>query len=272
LRTRAFTLLEVMVAVAILGLSLTVILSAQAGLYAGGAYAQHTSIATGLLRCRMAEIEERLLKLGYPLVDEKDDGACCDGDLRSDMKCEWSVERIELPTPDPAALASSSPMGTSSPGSPGGPLSALMGGQSAAGGLPAGLPAGLGLTGSSSQGSLGLSGADGGVGGIASALRDGTGGGMSAVAQMAMTMVYPTLKPMLEASIRKINVKVTWKEGIQKRDVSATLYVTQPMRGDAITAAAAASGATPGGGLPGMPGGGLGIPGLGTIPGQGTSR
>ena len=36
-----------MVAVAILGLSLTVILSAQAGLYAGGNYAQHTSIATG---------------------------------------------------------------------------------------------------------------------------------------------------------------------------------------------------------------------------------
>src|SRR3954464_9423014 len=93
-RLRAFTLLEVMVAVAILGLSLTVILSAQAGLYAGGGYAQHTSIATGLLRCRMTEIEERLLKLGYPEADEKDDGSCCDDDLRNDMKCEWKVERI----------------------------------------------------------------------------------------------------------------------------------------------------------------------------------
>ena len=69
MKTRGFTLLEVMVAVAILGLSLTVILSAQAGLYSGGAYAQHTSVATGLLRCRMTEIEERMLKLGYPEVE-----------------------------------------------------------------------------------------------------------------------------------------------------------------------------------------------------------
>jgi general secretion pathway protein I len=244
-RTRAFTLLEVMVAVAILGLSLTVILSAQAGLYSGGAYAQHTSIATGLVRCRMAEIEERLMKLGFPLSEEKDEGACCDDDLRADMKCEWAVERIELPTPDPAALASSSPMGTSSPGSPGsgplGPLSALMGG----GQPPAGAAAGLSQMAFGQGSSMSLSG-DGGVSSVASALKDGTGGGVSALAQMAMTIVYPSLKPMLESSIRKITVKVTWKEGIQKRDLSVVQYVTRPMRGDAITAAAAASGGMPG--------------------------
>src|SRR5262249_23539385 len=50
LNRRGFTLLEVMVAVAILGLSLTVILSAQAGLYSGSTYAQHTSVAVGLAR------------------------------------------------------------------------------------------------------------------------------------------------------------------------------------------------------------------------------
>jgi len=243
---RAFTLLEVMVAVAILGLSLTVILSAQAGLYAGGAYAQHTSIATGLLRCRMAEIEERLVKLGFPEAAENDEGSCCDGDLRSDMKCEWSVERIELPQPDPAALASSSPMSTSSPGSTGGgPLSALMGGQSPAGGVPA-----LSQMAFAPGGSLALAG-DGGVSSLASALKDGTGGGVSALAQLAMTIVYPSLKPMLEASIRKINVKVIWKEGILRRDLSAVQYVTRPMRGDAITAAAAASGGVPGTPAPG---------------------
>ena len=251
MKSRAFTLLEVMVAVAILGLSLTVILSAQAGLYAGGAYAQHTSIATGLLRCRMAEIEERLMKLGFSMSDEKDDGACCDDDLRPDMKCEWAVERIELPTPDPAALASANPMGTGGPGSttggsgPLGPLSALMGGgQNPAGGVP-----GLGQMPFGSGTSLSLSG-DAGVSGLASALKSGTGGGMSAIAQLAMTFVYPTLKPMLEASIRKVTVKVIWKEGIQKRDLSAIQYVTRPMRGDAITAAAAASA-----GIPGLGGG-----------------
>ena len=243
--TAGFTLLEVMVAVAILGLSLTVILSAQAGLYAGGAYAQHTSIATGLLRCRMTEIEERLAKLGYPEADEKDDGACCDDDFRADMRCEWKVERIELPTPDPAAMASASPTSTAGPG--GGPLSALMGmgsGQGAPGGL-----SGLSQM-AFSPSNLALSSADGGISGMASALKEGTGGGVAALAQMAMSIVYPTLKPMLEASIRKITVKVVWKEGVQKRDLSAIQYVTRPMRGDAITAAAAASGLLPGAPVP----------------------
>ena len=92
---------------------------------------------------------------------------------------------------------------------------------------------------------------DAGVSGLASALKDGTGGGVSALAQMAMSIVYPTLKPMLEASIRKITVKVLWKEGIQKRDLSAIQYVTRPMRGDAITAAAAASAGLNGGMAPG---------------------
>ena len=222
--SRAFTLLEVMVAVGILGLSLTVILSAQAGLYAGGGYAQHTSIATGLLRCRMTEIEERLVKLGYPESDEKDDGSCCDADLRPDMRCEWKVERIELPSIDPAAMGSASPGSTAGPG--GSPLSALMGG---AQGAPGGPLAALGqMAGSTS--SLSLSGADGGVSSLASALSSGTGGGMSAIAQLAMGFVYPTLKPMLEASIRKITVKVAWKEGVQSRELSAVQYVTKPMR------------------------------------------
>jgi general secretion pathway protein I len=229
--SRAFTLLEVMVAVAILGLSLTVILSAQAGLYAGGGYAQHTSIATGLLRCRMTEIEERLAKLGYPEADEKDDGSCCDDDLRNDMRCEWKVERIELPTIDPAAMASANPMGTGDPGGSGGPLGplgALMGG----GQGPTGALSGLSQLPTTS---MSLSSADGGVSGLASALNSGTGGGMSAIAQLAMGFVYPTLKPMLEASIRKVTVKVTWKEGILSRDLSAIQYVTRPMRSDALT-------------------------------------
>jgi general secretion pathway protein I len=223
-----------MVAVAILGLSLTVILSAQAGLYAGGAYAQRTSIASGLLRCRMAEIEERMMKLGFPETDDKDDGACCEDDLRQDLRCEWKIERIELPQPDPMGM-SSADGGSSSGG--GGPLSALMGLGAGATGAPGGMGAlgALGQMNLGGSGSLSLS-SDAGVAGLASALKSGTGGGMSALAQIAMTMVYPTLKPMLEASTRKITVKVKWKEGVNEREVSAIQFVTRPMRGDAITA------------------------------------
>jgi hypothetical protein len=68
---------------------------------------------------------------------------------------------------------------------------------------------------------------------------------------------------MLEASIRKVTVKIIWKEGIHKRDISVIQYVTRPMRGDAITAAAAAASGMQPGGLPPT-----GAPGMGTVPGM----
>jgi general secretion pathway protein I len=252
-RQRAFTLLEIMVAVAILGLSLTVILSAQAGLYAGGAYAQRTSLATGLLRCRMAEIEERMMKLGFPETEDKDDGACCEDDLRQDLRCEWKIERIELPTPDSSGMSSADGGSSSSGTTGGGPLSALMGLGGGATGAPGGMGA-MGAMGALGQMGLGGSGlalsGDAGVAGLASALKSGTGGGMSALAQLAMGIVYPTLKPMLEASTRKITVKVKWKEGVNEREVSAIQFVTRPMRGDAITAMMMGSAD---GGVPALP-------------------
>src|SRR5690606_31928718 len=96
---RAFTLLEIMVAVAILGLSLTVILSAQAGLYSSGAYARNISQATGLARCKMSEVEEYLLKFGYPLDSQTDEGPCCEDDSRGPMRCSWAIETVTLPEP-----------------------------------------------------------------------------------------------------------------------------------------------------------------------------
>ena len=216
---RAFTLLEVMVAVAILGLSLTVILSAQAGLYSGGSYGQHTSLAIGLARCRMTELEERLIKLGYPEADENDDGTCCEDDSGKDMRCAWKVERVELPQAKPPELA---PAGsTGEPGPAGGPLAAL--GQLALN--PASIPT------------------DGGVAGLASVLKEGTGG-TAGIEAFAMSLVYPMLKPMLEASIRKVTVTVSWKEGIRDRDLAIVQYVTRPMRAPVLPPTGAPSGGT----------------------------
>jgi general secretion pathway protein I len=217
-----------MVAVAILGLSLTVILSAQAGLYSGGAYAQHTSVATGLLRCRMTEIEERMLKLGYPEVDERDDGACCEDDNHQDMRCEWSIDRVELPDPKPPELAPSASgglFGSSPPGA-----------DTTSGGGPLGTLAKIATNPQAFGG-------DAGVSSLASALKEGTGG-MAGIESLAMAIVYPQLKSLLEASIRKVTVKVKWREGRLDRDISITQYVTRPMRGVPL-ASSSASGSTP---------------------------
>ena len=213
-----------MVAVAILGLSLTVILSAQAGLYSGGAYAQHTSVAIGLARCRMTELEEELLKLGYPQTDQKDEGACCQDDSRQDMRCSWKVEKIELPQAKPPELASSA-------------------GGLALGTPPAGSAASpLGMVTQLASNPQALSG-DGGIAAITSALKDQ--GGTAGIEAMAMSFVYPTLKLMLEASIRKVTVTVNWKEGLRERDITVVQYVTRPVSGPATGGIGADGGVLP---------------------------
>lgn len=252
-----FTLLEVMVAVAILGLSLTVILSAQVGLFSTGTYNQHVSVALGLGRCKMTELEEQFLKLGYPEVDTNDEGACCNSDLRSDFTCAWKIQRVELPQPpltDPFAAASGAGPAGSPPGLGGlGAIGAL----AQAGGTFGPAPGGSADLGQIAQG---LSGT--GTGGLAGVLSSGAAaGGVGGLAPMLFGMVYPSIKPMLESSIRRVTVVVRWREGVASRDIEVLQWVTNPTRGgflsDAIDSASLQ-------GLPGLPGapGGFGAPGL----------
>ena len=98
-RTRGFTLLEVLVAIAILGLGMTAILSAQTGLFASSSYSEKISMASGKVRCRLSELELKLNKEGYPLTDQKDEGNCCNDEVSPGFKCKWKIEKIELPQP-----------------------------------------------------------------------------------------------------------------------------------------------------------------------------
>src|SRR4051794_20440417 len=96
--SRGFSLLEVMVAIAILGLVLTVILSAQGGLAASNRSSANMGQAVSLGRCKMSEIEERLLKLGYPELDQIDPGVpCCEDEKSEVFSCDTRVEKIEMP-------------------------------------------------------------------------------------------------------------------------------------------------------------------------------
>lgn len=208
-RQRGFTLLEVLVAVAILGMSMTVILSSQVGLFSSAQRAQQLSLATNLGRCKMTEVELQLQKEGYPSTDLNEEGVCCEEEEETDFQCSWKVEKVELP--QPASLSSGSD-GGADPMSGGGlgPLAALLGGPAGGGDL--------------------AGGGDAGLAGLATALGAGTTG-TQGIASMLMGLVYPNLKPMLEASIRKVTIKVEWKEGKNKRDLSFIQYVTNPQQG-----------------------------------------
>lgn len=228
---RGFTLLEVLVAIAILGLGLTVILGSQVGLFTNAARGQHLTIATNLARCKMGEIEVDLLKLGYQLTDVKDDGPCCgDDDGSEGYRCAWKVERVTLPEL-PLSGADAGPPGAGDAGLDLGPIK-LLAGLNQPGGNALGdkaSPADLAKTLGNAPSPMGL-------------------------APMMMSMVYPTLKPMLEASIRKVSVTVSYKEGKFERELLVTQYVTNPQQGQ-LDPTVAGVGGGGGVGLPGMLGG-----------------
>jgi general secretion pathway protein I len=226
---RGFTLLEVLVAIAILGLGLTVILSSQAGLFSSASRGEHLTAASNVLRCKMSEIELTLAQKGFSLTDEKDEGDCCD-DENEGYTCSWRIERVELP-----------PLPQASPDADGGaPGPAGSAGLKGPGGLSletpppapgAGGPLGALMNISASQGaSLGDKATPGSV------MQQLGSTGSSGMEGMVMGFVYPSLKPMLEASIRRITVKVMWKEGQRPRELEVTQFLTRPQEGQLGTA------------------------------------
>jgi len=209
---RGFTLLEVMVAVAILGLALTAILAAQAGALSSASHARHLSVATGLVRCKMTELEEHVVKEGFQELDETDEGVCCEGDETPNVRCSWRVEKPEFPEPKYGELNLDTDIG----GGEAGPLGMLAG--AAQGANPFGQEASV------TDIAQTLAGGTGATGESAGGMADGILG-------MGMQMIYPDLKSIFEASTRRIVVKVHWKEGVREHELEIAQWFTIPQKG-----------------------------------------
>ncbi len=213
---RGFTLLEVMVAMAILAMGLTMILSSQAGLFASAKRVQDETQAASLMRCKMSEVEQHLLEYGFPLIEQNDSGDCCEG-AEGEFSCEWTIQTVQLPEP--------SAFGDTEEGE--GIFDDSDDTSSSSGLSP--LVAGLGEAQALSPMHSGALSEVEGMGDLAGTLGESAeGGGMVG---MALSLVYPTLKPMLEASIRKVKVAVVWQEGEKERRFEAIQYVTNPLEG-----------------------------------------
>lgn len=220
MKSRGFTLVEVLVAVSILGLGLTIILSSQAGLFASSQRVEHVTAASNLLRCKMTEVELQLQKYGFPLLDQTEQGECCEEESDARYSCEWAIEPIELPQPstmaenamsDPtSADTATDTSGTGGLGTNMGALGALMTLQQTQG-------ASLGENPTMTD--------------FATMMSESSPDGSQGMVAMAMSFVYPSLKPMLEASIRKITVRVRWLEGSRRQELSAVQYLTNPTEG-----------------------------------------
>ena len=177
--SRGFTLLEVMIAVAILGLSLTAIFSSEVGAANVAARARRQNVAATLARCKMGEIEEIVAIEGLPALEKKDTDACCEHAPIEGYECEWIVERIILPE----------------------------------------LGAQEGQEGDEDESEQDRSqrrltetyddiNAQGG--GTPQEVIAGQAGNLTS---MALELGYPILKPFLEEQVRRATVTVRWKEG-----------------------------------------------------------
>lgn len=191
-RQAGFTLLEVMVSMAILAISLSAVFSTEAGAIRMAARAQKMGTATLLARCKMGEIEEQIAKDGLPAVfGSGSDGCCTDAEIDG-FACDFEIEPILMPETMFAA---------DEEGEHG----------AAAGSLP-------------SVGSTGADVAQQAVPTDPTQLLSGSAdvGGM---ASMAMQFVYPVLKPSFEGQIRRATVTVRWREGSAQRSFDVTQYL-----------------------------------------------
>ena len=261
-RRRGFSLIEVMMAVALFGAVVTIILSAQAGLVASDRTATNMSQAIEIARCRMSELEEKQLRLGFPEMEEKDQSTLCCADKEvPGFSCDWQVERVLLPQP----------MGLAGEGGLNSVFNSAFGEAGVPGfgaspqGLATSMPGQMGLTPILNPGGGASLDFDAGLANIGQTLGQqfgGGGAGMSGLLSLVFTLVYPSLKPMLEAGIRRVTVTIHWQEGSHARDMMLQQYITNPSR-SGLLAGLAEAGIGGEGGLPMNVGGAAAGPGGG---------
>jgi len=189
---RGFTWLEVMIAVAILGLSLTAIFSSEVGAANVAARARRQNVAATLARCKMGEIEQVIAIEGLPAIEKKDTDACCEHAPVEGFECDWLVERIVLPE---------------------------LGAQ----GDEEGDEDSEVTT--SERINQELDEAE-----TAETTQQVLAGESGNLAMLALELGFPILKPFLEEQVRRATVTVRWKEGPKERgfDVIQFLVSEQP--------------------------------------------
>jgi general secretion pathway protein I len=208
-RSRGFTLIEVMVAVAILAMSLTAIFASEAGAAKVAHRSRKMGLAALAARCKMNEIEEQIADEGLPALFDSGSDACCEETPTEGVTCDWEIELVTLPDTmfAPEEPESGSPEGSDKSTGPG----------DKTGDKPPTDPSDKTQKGSPTDPMTALREID-----PEEAL---AGGGLGGMAAMALGYAYPVLKPAFEAQIRRATVTVHWREGSRDHSFDVTQYV-----------------------------------------------
>ena len=202
---QGFTLLEVMIALAILSAGMIALSQVNAGSVQMHAYARRATHATLLLRGKMLDLEELLTKDGFSDYDDEKHGTFeDDGAPEFAWRAEILKPKIQL---DADALLGM--MGVGGKGSSNTSSSSSSGGSSS--GLSGALGAAAGML-----GGKGPAGATGGAGGALAAA-----GPFAGIIQGQAKTFIETLKK----SVREVRITVTWKDGKLEREISASQQI-----------------------------------------------
>jgi len=208
---RGFTLLEVMIGLALLGLALTVLIKSAAGSIHNAEEAHMMGVVTDLARGKMYDIEEILLKDGFTDTDQSQESEECFSDEGWPNICySYKVEEPKLPSLQELQAMQQSEMQGSAAGSGSGALgSAQLDSALASQGLGSDA-----LGGGMLGGMLGMFGASQDV--------DAAAGGQMIASQFQM------FQEVLKVSVRKVTLTMKWRVLGSERDMKVVAFFTDP--------------------------------------------
>jgi len=218
MRQKGFTLLEVMVALAILGFALAVLIKSTAGNINAAEQSHMMGIATDLARGKMYDIEEKLLKDGFTDTDQSQtDLKPFDEEGWPNVFYSYKVDQVELPDFDQ--------------------LQAMAQGKAARMGSAAGSGSasiGLGSAFGSAFGSDSVGGFQNSMLGGMLNMFGGSSGVTGAQGGALIQSQYSMFQQILKVSVRKVTLTVQWKVMGVDNSMKVVCFFTDPAAMDKV--------------------------------------
>lgn len=211
---KAFTLLEVMIALALLGLAMVVLIKSAAGNIFSTEEARMMGIATDLARGKMYDIEEILLEDGFTDTDQSQESEKCFEDEGWPNICySYKVEEPKLPSFEQMAASAqkqAEKAAKEAAGSAGSALGSALGSAATGGFENSMLGSMLGMMGGGKQD---ITAAQGGS---------------------LLQSQWSMFQEILKVSIRKVTLTVKWKVLGRDRDMKVVAFFTDAAAMDKV--------------------------------------
>lgn len=220
---RGFTLLEVMLGLALLGLGLTVLIKSAAGDIFNAQQAHMMGVVTDLARGKMYDIEEKLLHDGFSDTEQHEDDQRFSDEGWPDIHYSYKVEVVELPGFEQLqAIIAGTGSGSGSAHGAAGSGAGSGSGDEATGGFENSMLGGM----LSQFGGLG-GGAGAGAGKGSADINSSIGGAF-------VQSQYMMFQQILKVTIRKVTLTVNYQVMGSDRDLKVVQFLTDAAAMDKV--------------------------------------